>query len=57
VTTPTKSTILYRIVSYKELPLRLQGSFTYPEAYRLVCEWNQKRAVTAMAWCVKADKP
>lgn len=52
-----RSNILYSIASYKELPLRLHGSFTYPEAYRLMCEWNRKHSAIWRVWLVKAEKP
>jgi hypothetical protein len=39
----------YRISSSMELPFRLQGEFTYEEAYNLTCEWNRFHSAREMA--------
>lgn len=54
---PVKPASLYRIASYDQdgLPPSMRGLFTYPEAYRLCCEWNRKRSVVKMAWPIKEE--
>lgn len=47
---------LYRITSNCDLPFRMQGLFTYEEAYRLVCDWNATHEAEDMAIFGKAGE-
>jgi len=48
---------LYRIVSRAELPARMQGTFTFQEAYMLCVEWNSQHSVREMATVEPAEAP
>lgn len=45
------STDLYRIVPRfrGELPIRMQGTYSFKDAHRLCCEWNSQHDVREMA--------
>ena len=51
------SSALYRIASRALLPLEMHGSFGFPKAYDLCCQWNQEHCVRDMAWPEPAAPP
>ena len=51
-----KTTPTYRIACRVELPLHLQGTYFYWDAYILACEWNRQHYASEAAWPERVEK-